>query len=303
MRFVVMGATGMIGQALIREIIKDGGEVLAIDRPCEKLKSIPQHPNVKILECDIAELNSVDAQGAYDVFFHLGWKSTSTHSRDDVFAQEENIRFTLDAVKLAKRLGCGTFVGAGSQAEYGRVEGLVSPHSPINPENGYGIAKYAAGRLSRILCEQLELRHNWARILSVYGPGDNPYTMIMYCVRELLEGRSPQVTKCEQMWDYLYCDDVARALLAIGKNGKDASVYCIGSGRERLMKEYIQSIGERIDARIEIGYGKREYNPNQVMHLCADVSNLKADTGFEPQVSFEEGIENTIKWCKEELGL
>lgn len=302
MKYVVMGATGMIGQALIREIANNGEQVLAIDRPCEKLNDLAQRFPIKTLECDIAELDSVNSVETYDVFFHLGWKSTSTHSRDDVFSQEENIRFALDAVNLAKRLGCGAFVGAGSQAEYGRVEGMVSPQSPIRPENGYGIAKYAAGCLSRILCEQLGMRHNWARILSVYGPGDNAYTMIMYCVKLLLEGRSPQVTKCEQMWDYLYCDDVARALLAIGRAGKDGSVYCLGSGRERPMKEYIEIIREKTAPSVLIEYGGREYNKNQVMRLCADISNLKADTGFEPQVSFEEGITRTIQWVNEELG-
>lgn len=298
MKYIIMGATGMIGMALIRQILENGDYVLAIDRPCEKLNKLPKNKNVQILECDIAKLHSIELETQYDTFFHLGWKSTSVHSRDDVFSQEENIRYTLDAVELAKRIGCQVFVGAGSQAEYGRIEGLVAPDSPIHPENGYGIAKYAAGRLSRILCEQIGMRHNWARILSVYGPGDNDYTMIMYCIKTLLEGESPQVTKCEQMWDYLYCDDVARALIAIGKNGKSGKSYCVGSGRERRMKEYVETIRSCIDKNAEIGYGKREYNEKQVMRLCADISDLKADTGFIPQIPFEEGIQKTIEWCR-----
>lgn len=298
-KVIVMGATGMIGQALIRQCLAAGLTTLAIDRPCEKLKKIPSHPSVKILECDIARLAEVKPAEQYDAFIHLGWKSTSTHSRDDVYGQTENIKYALDAVKLAKRFDCTVFVGAGSQAEYGRVEGLVSPQSAIRPENGYGIAKFAAGALTRILCGQLGIRHNWARILSVYGPGDNDYTMIMHCVRTLLAGEKPIVTECGQMWDYLYCDDVAKALLAIADKGRRDSVYCIGSGRERRMREYVEIIRDAINPSAEIGFGERAYNKNQVMRLLGDIAPLTEDTGFVPEVPFEEGIRRTIEWCRE----
>jgi nucleoside-diphosphate-sugar epimerase len=302
-RIVVMGAAGAIGLALIRQAVLAGTEVLAIHRESERLKYIPQHDLVQILKCDISQLNSLQPEGSYDAFFHLGWKSVSVNSRDDVFAQEENIRYTLDAVDLAHRLGCSIFVGAGSQAEYGRVEGLVSPGSRICPENGYGIAKYAAGRLSQIRSRQLEMRHAWARILSVYGPGDNAYTLIMYCIKSLLKGEKPILTPCEQMWDYIYCDDAARALLLIAEKGKDGGIYCVGSGREQPLREYIEAIKQQINIAAPIGYGERPYNKDQVMRLCADITNLSEDTGFKPLIPFEQGIRETIDWCKKEWSL
>lgn len=93
--------------------------------------------------------------------------------------QLQNIQYTLDAVELASRIGCKKFVGAGSQAEYGRVEGVLSASTPVFPENGYGIAKLCAGQMSRILCEQKQIEHIWTRILSIYGPYDGENTMIM----------------------------------------------------------------------------------------------------------------------------
>lgn len=301
-KYVLTGATGSIGTALINEILAEGGSVLVIVRPEGKLHRIPQHENVRVLQYGLSELDKIRPEGEYDAFFHLGWQSagTSEYARDDVFAQEANVRYTLDAAALAHRLKCKVFVGAGSQAEYGRVEGKMTPSTPANPENAYGIAKYAAGKLSRVACAQQGIRHNWARILSVYGPGDNDYTMVMHCVFSLLAGKPPALTKCGHLWDYCYSEDVARALLAIAKNGKEGAVYCVGSGEERPMKEYVEAIRTNIKDAPAANYGGRDYNKNQVMRLCADISSLCADTGWAPRIGFEEGIKKTIDWVRNE---
>ena len=79
----------------------------------------------------------------------------------------------------AKTARCQVFIGAGSQAEYGRVEGVLTAQTPCFPENGYGMAKLCAGQMSRVECQTLGMAHIWTRILSVYGPHDGPATMIL----------------------------------------------------------------------------------------------------------------------------
>ena len=81
---------------------------------------------------------------------------------------------TIDAVRTAAAMGCRVFVGTGSQAEYGRVDGVLRADTPTNPENGYGMAKLCAGQMSRTEAAALGMDHVWARILSVYGPHDGP---------------------------------------------------------------------------------------------------------------------------------
>ena len=108
----------------------------------------------------------------YDVFYHFAWGGTTGDGRNDCEIQEKNIRYALDAAALAKRFGCSAFVGAGSQAEYGRVEGNLNSQTPAFPENGYGMAKLCAGQMTRLYCRQAGMRHVWTRILSIYGPGD-----------------------------------------------------------------------------------------------------------------------------------
>ena len=116
-RIVVTGATSMIGIALIEECIKNDVEVLAIIRKnSNRLYRLPQSELLHIVECDLDELETISSEKSYDVFYHLAWAYTSKEYRDDPILQEKNIRYTLDAVNLAKKLGCGKFVGAGYTA-------------------------------------------------------------------------------------------------------------------------------------------------------------------------------------------
>jgi nucleoside-diphosphate-sugar epimerase len=296
-RIVITGATGMIGSALARCAINEGIEVLCIVRMNSgRLNNLPQSYLLKIEYCEIDQYCNFVSKEHYDVFYHLAWDKTSGVSRDDVDIQTSNIKYTLDAVRLAKRLGCKKFVGAGSQAEYGLVTETLKPETPVNPQSGYGIAKYTAGKFSHLLCFQLGLEFNWIRILSVFGPLDGAHTLIMYAIHELQTGHSPELTKCEQIWDYLYCDDAVNAFLAIGNNGIDGKTYLLGSGNNRRLSEYIESIRDIIAPGVMLQFGKKEYYPHQPMYICADISELTSDTGWKPEVSFEEGIKKIITW-------
>ncbi|MBO5359352.1 MAG: NAD(P)-dependent oxidoreductase [Clostridia bacterium] len=301
MKAVVTGASSMIASALIRLLIAEGHEVYALCRPgSKKLGNIIKNERVHIVHSDISDITAVGQSigCGCDAFFHFAWGGTSGAQRNDSRIQSENIRFTLDAVELAHSLGCEVFIGAGSQAEYGRVDGKIAPHTPCFPENAYGAAKLAAGHLSRIACAKHGIRHVWARILSVYGIGDNDFTITVSSLKKMLSGQVAQFTPAEQMWDFLYCDDAARAFHLMAKFGKDGAVYTLGSGQARPLKDYIKLMHAASGADSEVQIGALPYNDKQVMYLCADISALTADTGFVPQVSYEEGIKETVKWLK-----
>ena len=295
-KIVVTGATSMIGVATIEQAIKNNVEVLAIVRPNSKnWNRLPKSGLIKVLECELDKLDTIGSVGVdYDVFYHFAWGNTDKTTRNDPVLQEKNIKYSLDAVNLAKKLGCKKFIGAGSQAEYGRVEGKLTAFTPINPDIAYGMAKYAAGRLTNLRCKELGIEHIWVRILSVYGIYDNPFTMINYAIKELLSGREPEFTKCEQKWDYLFSEDAGRAFYLIGEKGKTNKIYCLGSGIARPLSDYVKTINKLLGKPENTGIGKKDYAPNQVMYLEADISELTADTGFKPSISFEEGLKRTI---------
>lgn len=300
---IITGPTGAVGVSLIQELIAHNIEVTAICRPASKrLGSIPKHPLVRIVECGVDQLLTLKDQldHDYDVFYHFAWDGTYGDSRQDLYRQANNILYTLDAVHLAHAAGCSVFVGAGSQSEFGHVEGVLHPDMPCAPDNGYGIAKLDAGRMSRLECRKLGIRHEWCRIVSLYGPFDGQYTMVMSGIYKMLRGERPQYTKGDQVWDYIYSKDAARAFRLVAEKGKDGSIYCFGTGKPRLLKDYILAIRDAVNPELEVGLGELSYYPNQVMHLEADISNLTEDTGFVPQYSFEEGIRETVEWAKQQ---
>lgn len=292
---IITGATGMIGSAIIREAIKNDYEVTCLVRKgSSRIKNIPESANIHIVDCSITDYSNIELGKNYDIFMHLAWDKTSVDGRDDVDCQLKNIQYTLDAVWLAKRCGCSVFIGAGSQAEYGIQKVSLTPDLPVNPESCYGIAKYTAGKMSAMLCRQLGMRFNWMRILSVYGLNDGENTLISYVIRELKAGRIPELTKCEQIWDYLYCDDAGKAFLAVAEKGIDMKVYPLGSGQGRKLSLYLEDIKNIINSKIELKFGKKDYYPHQPMYLVADISELQADTGWKPKESFIDGIKKII---------
>jgi len=295
-KIVISGSTGMIGSSLVRCALAQNFSVVCIVRKnSTKLNNILQSDKVQILQLDLSDYKNYEPKiKDCDTFIHLAWEKTFGASRDDVDVQVDNIQYTLDAVRLAYRMGCCAFVGVGSQAEYGPVDCDLTPETPVHPESGYGIAKYTAGRLSALLCSQLGIKQNWVRVLSVYGINDAPHTLISYVISELKEGRSPQLTKCEQIWDYLYCDDAAQGLLAIADKGISGKVYPLGFGKGQKLSEYIESIRNEINPKIPLGFGKKEYYPHQPMRLVANITDLVRDTGWKPNISFEVGLEKLL---------
>lgn len=298
---VITGPTGAIGTALCRELAANGIRVYAVCRPASsRLSAVPRHPLIQTVECDISNMAALPScvAGGADAFYHFAWAKTTGAGRNDMPAQIDNIRYTVDAANAAAALGCKVFVGAGSQAEYGRVEGILKPETPCFPENGYGMAKLCAGQMSRVECAKLGLDHIWTRILSVYGPGDGAGSMVSGVIRQLLAGEKPALTAGVQLWDYLYAGDAAKAFRLLAQSGGNGKIYPLGGGKAIPLKSYIEEIRNAIDPALPLGFGEIPYGPLQVMHLEADISALQTDTGYTPETDFTTGIRTTIAEMK-----
>lgn len=286
------GATSMLGIALVHQCIACNVSVIAFVRPgTKRFDRLPKSELVTIVRCDLDSLENVNVECLHaDVFYHIGWSFTDKFGRNLPVLQEKNIKYTLDAVNLAKRLGSSRFIGIGSQAEYGRVDAIITPDSPVNPEVSYGIAKYAAGKLSKIECEQQGLDHIWVRVFSVYGKNDNDGTLIKTFIQKIKANESMPLTKCEQIWDYLNESDAGAALYLLGEKGISGKTYCLGSGIAKPLLDYLVCVRDIINKNYQLGIGQLSYSKDQPMHLCADITELMYDTGWKPQISFEEGI-------------
>ncbi|WP_127534310.1 NAD-dependent epimerase/dehydratase family protein, partial [Paenibacillus kobensis] len=234
---VVTGAAGFIGAAVCRRLLALGWRVYAVVRPGSANRRLPeQHPSLHLIEGDLMRLpewtgrleEAVRRSGPIGAWLHLGWTGVAGAARNDA-VQASNVEAVLESVRTAARLGCCCWIGAGSQAEYGRLEGRADEEAAEAPTTGYGRAKLAAGKAALAEAQHLGISGSWVRIFSVYGPDDNSVWLIPAMTRQLLAGESPALTPGGQRWDYLYVDDAADAFAALAERGVNAAAAAVAA--------------------------------------------------------------------------
>ena len=295
---ILTGATGFIGSAVLAELTRRKIRALVLLRPESDCRRLPQ-----LVAEDVFTFSKLDEPGlakklravSPDVFIHCAWRGVGGSERNADFQLAENVPFTLASVNLAVATGCRQWVSLGSQAEYGNANRILDENVPTQPTTLYGQAKLAAGRKAFALCAKKNLAAAWLRVFSTYGPGDHPHWMIPFVIREFLNGRPPQVTKCEQLWDYLFVADAARAIASVA-DGKISGVFNLGSGDAPSLKKILEIIRAETNSSVQPNYGAVPYRPDQVMHLQADIGKLTAATGWKPSVDLLEGLRATVAW-------
>ena len=91
---------------------------------------------------------------------------------------------------------------------------------------------------------------------------------------------------------------ICRAFYLIGDKAVGRKVYCLGSGIDRYLYDYIYDLKRIVNNKADVGIGELEYSEETPMHMCADITLIKNDTGWSPETSFEEGIKKYLNWYK-----
>lgn len=299
MKFFVTGAGGFIGSHVVAELVTRGHDVAILTRPTSNnsrlsaigglTRIVCSDPSGTMSDLEVESLKNF----APDTVIHLAWAGVGNSARNDV-VQLGNVELTRKLVEIAHRVGAQHFVGFGSQAEYGPCEGAIDESQPIAPTTLYGAAKAATYLISKSLCEVLGVEFSWIRVFSTYGPGDEPYWMVQHVARDLLAGKTPQLTLGTQKWDYLYVEDAARAVASVGELSTGIGAVNLGSGSALTIREIVESIRDEVNPSAELEFGAVPFRPDQVMHLEANVGHLHTATGWAPQVSLAEGIKATV---------
>lgn len=290
MNVVVTGATGFLGQALCRELTENGHEVTAVVRPESAGKaSLLAVGNVIPLPLD--ELEDLGHYtGGQNLFYHLAWNGSGGDARNDYGIQLSNLTYMEKALKAAKRCGCHRFIGAGSQAEYGAVyKKAVEGETVPSPFMMYGAAKLSCLYMGRLLAGQLGVTFIWPRIYSIYGPREGDPTLLGYVARTLREGGIPELSSCENMWDFLYITDFTKAMRLLGEHPEAGGIYHVASGKPGKLRGFVEQARDIISPGAKLRFGAKQTESGRVFWLEPDISRLRG-LGFHCMTSFQDGI-------------
>jgi UDP-glucose 4-epimerase len=300
MKALVTGATGFLGSALTRKLLDEGHEVAVVRRPTSDARRIADLlSRVVEIRGDLtspAEIEPAILDFAPDTIFHLAWHGVGNRLRNDISQVNTNLTANLALLRMTLKTPCRTWVGLGSQAEYGPHDRPLDETTPVGPVTLYGTVKLCTWLLTKQLLAQANIRTAWLRLFSIYGPGDNPDFMIPTLVRKLLAGERPSLTPGDQLWDYLYVIDAAEAVYRVAACEAAEGVFNLGSGSVRTIRSIVEAIRDRIDRSLPLGFGEVPYRADHPMLFQADVKRVRDVTGWQPRTSIEEGLRQTIEW-------
>lgn len=307
---IVTGATGFIGKFLVRELVKQNVEVIAVVRRGTKnLNTINALP-VRIVECNIADYNMLSdiiADRDIDVVFHIAWQGVSDLDARNEAIQMQNLQSTLDLIDAMHIMKVSCFIGCGSMHE---AESLVEMNEDKVISNlgyMYKATKTAAHWIGKAKCGTYGIRFFWP-LINTYGEEERSARLVNTIIRKVLHGESPDLSAGNQYYDFVHVSDVARALILIAEKGVDGTNYTIGSGDAKPLKEFLKVVGQVANdlhggEPVELGFGKITSNVISLPVTTFDVTKLYRDTGFKPLIPFRDGIERTARWIKEDEGM
>jgi nucleoside-diphosphate-sugar epimerase len=301
MTVLVTGATSFIGVALCECLMRHGHKVYATARAdSANLFRLKNLGGVKIVYSDLSDMGSIVSAldtDTIDLFFHLAWEGTAATGRNDAALQKKNIDHSLSAIDVAHRLHCRCFVMFGSQAEYGRVAGMIEETTPCHPQTEYGKAKLELCRRGSERCKDLGMKYLHLRIFSVYGVNDHPWTLLSSLVDHLVLNKEMALSECRQKWNFVYIDDAVRQIVALSERAirSDSSacgIYNIASEDTRVLRDFVEEVHTLSGGSGRLLYGQTD--SSNVVSIEPSVAKLKKTIGFIGDVSFSEGIKRMI---------
>ena len=296
MRCLVTGATGYLGSYLTRHLVEQGHDVSVLVRPSADLSVLESIlDRIRVISGD---LRSIGASGsaitdiAPETVFHLAWSGVTADTRNQPANIAASVSGSLHLFALTQQAGCSTWIGIGSQAEYGFQDEILREDSVPAPDTPYGAAKLGLCAILSALSRHSAMRFVWLRLFAAYGPADDPRHLIPFMITRFLEGRDVSLESTGmQEWDYLYVQDAVNAICLAAQNPDLSGVYNLASGDWTSVRRLAENIRRAVNPLAALDFGSLASGS-----VRADVSRLKRALNWKPETSIETGLAATIEW-------
>jgi UDP-glucose 4-epimerase len=306
-RALVTGGAGFIGSHLVDALVARGDEVVVLDNLATgRLENLSDA--ARFIEGDVADEAAVAAAVAgCEVVFHpaaLGSVARSVERPLDT--DRSNIHGTLAVLEAAHRAGARRVVLASSSSVYGGASQVATAESaPLVPRSPYAVTKLTGEHYARVYRELHGLETVCLRYFNVFGPRQRPDSeyaaVIPLFMDALLTGRDPVVHGDGlQSRDFTFiADTVAANLCAAGAPAERCAgrVFNIARGTPATLLDLLDILATELG--VTVAPKHTDPRPGDVRNSHADISAARRDLGYEPGVSFREGLARTLAWFGE----
>ena len=328
MKFLVTGGAGFIGSAVIRHLLNDTEhEVVNVDKltyagnlhSIESVSQLKGYAFEQVDICDAKNLTEVFKKHQPDIVMHLAAESHVDRSIDGPGEFiKTNILGTYTLLDEARkyyatlnqeRQELFRFHHISTDEVYGDLDGtddLFTETTPYSPSSPYSASKASSDHLVRSWQRTYAFPTLVTNCSNNYGPYHFPEKLIPLVILNALEGRSlPIYGKGDQIRDWLYVEDHARALVQVATTGKIGETYNIGGHNEKQNIEVVKAICNILDKKVPKGTPYEEQitfvkdRPGHDIRYAIDASKIAKELGWTPQETFETGLEKTVQWYLE----
>ena len=327
MRVIVTGGAGFIGSALVRHlVVEKGAEVLNIDAltyagNLASLREVEDRTNYRFLKadiCDRAAMERAVADFRPDRIMHLAAEShvdrSITGAADFI---QTNVIGTFTLLEAARgywsgldgeHRGAFRFLHVSTDEVYGSLgdEGLFTEETPYDPSSPYSASKASSDHLAKAWHRTYGLPVVVSNCSNNYGPYHFPEKLIPLTILNALAGEAlPVYGKGENVRDWLYVEDHARALDIIVERGRLGETYNVGGRNERRNIDVVRSICEVLDQLAPANRPRADLiefvtdRPGHDARYAIDASKIESELGWRAEENFDTGIEKTVQWYLE----
>lgn len=293
-RVLVTGATGFIGQGLVRQLIAAGAEtsvgVLPDDPAAGQLPETARR-----LAVDVRDGESISAavvESDPDVVFHMAAIGVADTSIGPQEALEVNTGGTISLLEALQGRSLSRVVLAGTSYEYG----ARLAREGLDPFNFYAASKAAAWAFARVYLRAFDVPVVVARPGQVYGPRQPAHVLIPAAVRAALAGSDFPMTPGEQKRDFVFVEDVAKGFMALAiAPGTEGESLDLGTGELHSIREVVELVWTITGAKGKIEAGALPYRPGEVMEVAVDTETTARLTGWQAEIGLQDGIRKVVE--------